>query len=516
MVARAPQMAVSTRTFQGPIWDQLLKPFMLEEYDKLPDEVMTEGPTGTGKSFALSFLVKAYMRRFPGANVCVIRKKRIDLAASFMSMWEEETLDWNDLADRRMLAGSNGVIPNFSSRQFYRYSNGSKCWVRGMDQWARFKSMSFDLIWCMEMTELEKDHIEGLTTRIRGRDGVDIPWRGLIGDVNPVHPQHWANQRAIEGTSQRIKTKLSDNPHYFNRALGEWTPEGTEYRQRLIASLSGHNRVRNFDGEWVAAAGQILDFSEQRHMFHGRVVRDRYSKWRIEIPETHPILGNLVELDGIAASYDWGDDHAGALQVWGMCGKRRQYLIEEVYHSRQPLRWWAEVAVTLWKKYGLNFIVCDNSAKDSIDRFNERLVEIGGAKAGIATPCNKRSGNAQQSNMEVLRDLFCDQADGNPGVYLRHNALNHAKDMRLDGMSKPTCLALEVPQYVYAEHTVGAPGRAEDRPNRACVDDGLDACTYFRVATLGGRKLVTKTPEKETIIENRTDLMRWKVRRKGA
>lgn len=513
MVAR---IAVSPRTFQGPIWDELLKPFMMEEYDKLRDEIMAEGPTGTGKSFALACLVKAYMRRFPNANVCVIRAKRIDLAASFMSMWEEETLDWSDAWDRNMLAGSNGVIPAFSSRQYYKYPNGSKCWVRGMDQWARFKSMSFDLIWCMEMTELEKNHIEGLTTRIRGRSGVDIPWRGLIGDVNPVHPQHWANKRPEQGKSHRIKTRLCDNPHYFDREKGDWTKEGKEYRERLLSSLSGHERARNLDGKWTAASGQILDFEEPRHMFSGKVVRNRNSKWHIEIPTTHPVLGNLVELEGIAASYDWGDDHAGTLQIWGTCAKGRQYLIEEVYHSRRPLRWWAEQAITAWKKYGLNFIVCDNAAKDTIDRFNERLVELGGSRASIAWGCDKRSGNAQQSNMEVLRDLFCDQEDGSPGVFLRRNALSHAPDKRLELRDKPTCLAMEVPSYVYAEYAPGTAGRPEDRPDRGVVDDGLDACTYFRVAMLGGRKLVTKIQPPSIDVNTREGLMRWKARNKKA
>jgi hypothetical protein len=515
MVERG-RIAVSERTFQGPIYDELLKPFMMGEYEKLPNEIMCEGPTGTGKSFAISFFLKAYMRRFPHANVVVIRGKRIDLAASFMSMWEEETLDWNDPWDKYMLAGKNGVIPAFTSRQFYRYPNGSKCWVRGMDQWARFKSMSFDLIWCMEMTEIEKDQLEGLKTRLRARSGVPIPWRGVIGDVNPEHPQHWANQRALQGTSTRIKTRLMDNPHYYSRELGDWTKEGSEYRTNLLGSLSGHNALRYIQGEWVSASGQILDFDETRHMFSGKVARKKDGKWCIEIPETHSVLGNFVELDGIAASYDWGDDHAGTLQIWGVCAKGRQYLIEEVYHSRRPLQWWAEQAVTAWKKYGLNFIVCDNAAKDTINRFNERLMQEGGAKASIAWPCTKRSGNAQQSNMEVLRDLFCDQSDGAPGIYLRRGALSHAPDRRLEQRDKPTCLSMEVPSYVYAEYSPGAAGRPEDRPDRGVVDDGLDACTYFRVAMLGGRKLVTKQPQDLEPVDTREGLMRWKAHRKSA
>ena len=510
MVARG-RIAVSRRLFQGPIYDELLKPFAERRYDDLPNEIMAEGPTGTGKSFAIAFFVKAYMRRFDNANVCVIRGKRIDLAASFMSMWEEETLDWNDPWDRFMLAGKNGVIPAFTSRQFYRYPNGAKCWVRGMDQWARFKSMSFDLIWCMEMTELERGHIEGLSTRIRAREGVDIPWRGIIGDVNPVHPGHWANKRADTDKCHRIKTKLSDNPHYFDRSTGEWTDEGQKYRNRLLKSLSGHEAARNLYGLWTAASGQILDF-DSRHTFSGKVVRTRNSKWHIEIPKTHPVLGNLVELEGIAASYDWGDEHAGTLQIWGVCAKGRQYLLEEVYHSRRPLRWWAEQAVSAWKKYGLNFIVCDNAAKDTIDRFNERLLQEGGAQASIAWGCQKRSGNAMQSNMEVLRDLFCDQADGHPGVYLRKGALNHAPDQRLEGKDKPTCLAEEIPAYTYAEDDLGKPGRPEDRPARYVVDDGLDACTYFRVAMLGGRKLVTKMPQEPETVDTHAALLRWKVK----
>lgn len=466
---------------------------MAGDWDAIDNEMMLEGPTGTGKSVLLGALMKYLLRTYPGISILVMRRVKADLGGSFMQMWENEILDWNDQWDRNMLQGANGVIPSHRSREVYSYPNGSKLWCRGMDMWARVKSMAYDVIWPMEMTEFTEDQIEGLMTRLRARRGIKFPKRFLIGDVNPDHPKHWANQRAIRGVSRRITTTLQDNPGYWDRQNGVWRPPGLEYITNLKKRLRGANAQRYINGEWVAATGQILDWDESRHVFHGRVARNtRTGVWQILMEGSHPVLGEVVDLIGFGAAYDWGDVHAGTLQVWGVDKEGRQYLVEEVYHSKRPPMWWADWAVRFWKKYGLQFIVCDNAAKDSITFFNKRLEEEGGARARIAVPCDKRSGNREQSNMEVLRDLYCDQRDGKPGVFVRANALAHAPDMAVAAR----CLADEIPGYVYAEYDTGRhKGRPEDRPDRTCVDDGLDACTYFRVHVLGGRRVIDKTGE---------------------
>lgn len=494
-------------TFQGPLYEQLFLPFMEGRFGDLATEYLVEGPTGTGKSVQIAALIHYAARAFPGANILVLRKVKADLSGSFMQMWEDEILDWEDPFDRWMLTnGDMRSIPAHSSRQYYKYPpqmtnmNGrrvklqSRIWCRGMDQWARVKSMAYDIIWPMEMTEFEEEDIEGLMTRRRARSvgGVEIPFgkRMLIGDANPEYPQHWCNQRALDGYSERIRTTLKDNPGYYDRKAMRYSPAGEDYLQGLEDQIRDPaRRARYIRGEWSAASGQILEFEEPRHTFDGRVIGQRGKPWEIVMNRTHPVLGDRVELRGFGASYDWGDVHAGTLQVWGIDDAGRQYLVEEVYHSKKTATWWAEWAVRLWQKYDLQFIVCDNAAKDSIHLFNVRLQEEGGNHARIAVPCDKRSGNREASNMEVLRDLFSNQRDGAPAVYLKKNALAHAPDPAV----KVQCLQEEIPQFLYAEFDPGRhKGRAEDKPDRKCVDDGLDACCYFRVHMLGGRKVNRK------------------------
>lgn len=492
------RLLVPRKKFQGPLYDRLLKPYTEKRWDEIDEEYLVEGPTGTGKSVGIAHLYYHMLREFPGCQLLVIRYVKADLGASFMHMWENQVLNWNDPWDRWMMTNGNpsGRVPGHRSREVYSYPNGSNLWCRGMDQWARFKSMEFDGVWPMEMTEFAEEDIEGLHTRIREHGGVPFGPRILIGDVNPEYPQHWANQRAMpDGPSTRIKTTLRDNPGYFNRLAGKFTRAGREYLGRLEKQIRDPaRRMRYIQGIWTAATGQILNWDEERHMFDARLEMNPRRPARLVMDKTHPVLGDEVELVGFGASYDWASAHAGTLQVWGTDKVGRQYLVEEVYHSKKPVQWWANWAVKLWKKYQLQFIVCDSAKVGGpIDTFNERLVQEGGGKARIAIQCNKRSGNRQESNMELLQDLFCDQADGAPGVFLKRNALAHAPDQDLTAK----CFADEIPAYVYQEYDPGRHrGRPEDRPDRKCVDDGLDACTYFRVHMLGGRKLKFKLPEK--------------------
>ncbi len=480
---------VQSLSFQGPVYDDLIAPQQEDRMDSIPRHLLVEGPTGTGKSVGLGGFMKAYLRKNPGANCVVLRRIKADLGGSFMLMWENEILDPTDPWDLWMLDQGTGRIPSHRTREVYRYPNGSRLWCRGMDQWPRVKSMAYDVVWMMEGTEFEEQQLEGLATRIRARRGVVVPWRGLICDTNPEHPGHWLNQRALRGEIHRIKTTLRDNPGYFNLQTGEYTEPGDEYRQELFARLKGHNAARYIAGEWVAAEGQILEWDEDVSTFEGTVERKPGKRDRITFPRTHPVLGDFVELRGYAASYDWGIRHAGCMQVWGIGTDNRMYLIEEVYHSERPLHWWAEWAVTFTKKYDLKQIVCDNAAVDTISHFNREIQMQTDARGRIAIPCDKRSGNRQKNNLEVLQETFSSDVDGRPWVFFSKTALAHRPDPDLAIQRTIE----EVPGYVYAPYDPGRhSGRPEERPDPSCVDDGLDALTYMRVYLLGGRGVADK------------------------
>ena len=489
-MAAPSTLRVQSLKLQGPVFDKLVDPLQQGRAAEIPRQLLVEGPTGTGKSIGLAAFVKRYMRTYPGVNCVVLRKIKADLSGSFMQMWEEEVLDYSDPDDLWMLYGNRGYLLSHQSRHYYEYPNGSKLWCLGTDNWKRVKSKSYGLVWFMEGTEFEEDHLEGLLTRLRKRrsDPEYLPWRGVICDTNPEHPTHWLNERANRGDIYRITTTLQDNPGYFDRDRGEFTEAGEEYKD-ILAKLKGHNYGRYVAGEWVAAEGQILDWDAKRQTFTGRIVRRPGQRDRLEFPMTHRVLGDFVELKGYAASYDWGKRHAGCLQVWGIDDEERMYLVEEVYHAERPLHWWAEWVVKFHKEYELRVVVCDNAAADSISHFNRELMRKAGAKTTIAVPCDKRSGNRQQSNLEVLQELFSDDLDGKPFVFFKEDALAHGPDQTLS--IKRT--VDEIPGYVYAPYEPGRnKGRPEERPDPACVDDGLDAMTYMRVYLLGGRSVAEK------------------------
>lgn len=503
--AQLTRIVVPKLRFQGKAYRELLLPFMSESIPEGRSEFLVEGPTGTGKSVLIGGLCKYAMRKYPGCNLVVLRAIRADLPGSFMQMWEEEVLDPdNDAWDRYMLYGMSNRAMSHKSRDVYVYPNGSKLWCMGMNEPRRFKSKAYDIVWPMELTEYTEEQLEIMHTRIRHRVDAPFAHRCLIGDANPEYPQHWANRRAIDINPEtgkpfahRIKTTLRDNPGYYDRDRQEYTEAGLDYLNRLKSQIRDPaRRARYINGVWAAASGQILHFEESRHMFEGKLKPMPGKGWRIEFPQTHEALGDYVDIVGFAASYDWGKVHAGTLQIWGLDKEGRQYLVEEVYHSGKELHWWAERAVTLTKKYGLGVIVCDNAAHSSIQHFNKRLREEGGPLAGIAIPCKKRQGNRQESNMEILTDLFSEQPDGKPAVFIAKDARKHAPDPDL----KQHGLADEIPGYVFAEfEETRHSGRAEDRPDRKCVDDGLDACVYMRVHVLGGRGIASKIPTaKET------------------
>jgi len=505
---------VPSLQFQGQLYTRLMRPFFEERFDELDDEYLVEGPTGTGKSIGIGALYRYMLREYPGCNLLVMRQVKADLSGSFMQMWEEEVLETGDVWDEWMLHGGTGKIPAHQSRSIYRYPNGSKLWCLGMNQWARFKSKAFDAIWPMEMTEFIEEQIEGLHTRLRARRGSPFPKRMMIGDVNPEYPDHWANQRAIRGISTRIETTLKDNPGYYDLERREFREEGSDYLSRLERTMRDPvRRSKYIDGVWTANAGQILPFDSTRQTFDGKVEAVPGKGYRIVIEgPRHPVLGSEVWLRGFGASFDWGSAHAGTLQVWGLDEEGRQYLIEEVYHSRKPHSWWADWAVQFWEKYDLQFIVCDGAGNGAHDVFNERLEQKAGPKARIARLCRKRQGSRQRTNIEILQDLYHDQPDGKPGIFIRRESLAHEPDYELSG--KPKKLVEEIPQFVYAtvRDTGDRRGRAVDRAEQGVADDGLDACTYFRVHVIGGRGVTKQVPDARKT-KNIHELMRehyWK------
>lgn len=216
-------------------------------------EILLEGPSGTGKSRAilekLHFCAGKY-RRMRGA---IVRKTRESITQSAMVTFQEKVLPFP------------GAIPFNHEAQEYRYPNGSRIVVGGMDKASKVMSAEYDFIYVQEATELTEDDLEYLITRLR--NGV-MPYQQIVMDCNPDAPDHWLNKRCVRGATTRILSRHEDNPSI--------TPA---YMAKLD-SLTGYRYKRLRLGEWVSAEGQYFyEWDPDRHICEPFDIPATWTRW---------------------------------------------------------------------------------------------------------------------------------------------------------------------------------------------------------------------------------------------
>ena len=187
-------------------------------------EILCEGPAGTGKTFTILNLMDAICREYDGCRMLIVRKRAATLTTTCLATFND-----------KVLKGRGGVTFVGSSEKepaSYRYSNGSRINVGGMsgqDEASKVLSSEYDLIFVNEAVELTLEDWETLLTRLRHGT---LEHQRLIGDTNPTFASHWLMQRSETGRTRLIKTRLQDNPAYFD-AAGNETPDGTSYLGKL-------------------------------------------------------------------------------------------------------------------------------------------------------------------------------------------------------------------------------------------------------------------------------------------
>ena len=187
-------------------------------------EILAEGPAGTGKTYTVLNLMDAICREYDGVRMLIVRKRAATLTTTCLATFND-----------KVLKGRGGVSFVGSSEKeaaSYRYTNGSRINVGGMsgqDEASKVLSSEYDLIFANEAPELTLEDWETLISRLR--HGV-LEFQRIIGDCNPTYSAHWLMQRSESGKTRLIKSKLQDNPAYFD-AAGSETPEGTAYIAKL-------------------------------------------------------------------------------------------------------------------------------------------------------------------------------------------------------------------------------------------------------------------------------------------
>lgn len=217
-------------------------------------EVLLDGPAGTGKTYACLWRLHTLAMQHPGIRALMVRKTLSSLTGSALVTYQEQILG----------SGVYGVVAyggsKFSPAEF-RYPNGSRIIVGGMDKASKVMSAEYDVAYVNEATELTETDWQAITTRLR--HGA-MPFQQLIADCNPSGPQHWLNVRCNAGRTTRIKSTHRDNPMLWRD--GGWTPFGRTYMDKLEA-LTGVARKRLLDGIWAATEGIVYpEFTYERHV----------------------------------------------------------------------------------------------------------------------------------------------------------------------------------------------------------------------------------------------------------
>jgi len=392
-------------------------------------ECLVAGPAGTGKSVAS--LVKLH-RRASAARIrgLICRKTRVSLTESGLVTWEQKVLGLQHPIVR------DG--PTRAHRLSYTYPNGSEIVIGGLDQPSRIMSTEYDVIYVQEATELEITDWESVTTRFRG--GVDAADTQLLADCNPDSDTHWLYQRCLSGATTLLTSVHEDNPYLYDSAAKEWTPAGVAYIARLD-HLTGVRKERLRYGRWVGAEGMVYDgWSPRLHV----IPRDALPTMRYYI-----------------ASQDWGFVNPGVLQVYGVDGDGRLYLVLEHYRTQQSIGWWARTAHAAWQRYRFISIECDPAEPGFIAEYRSAGLPAVPAFNGIAL------------GIQAVQEHLVPAGDGRPRLFVCDDALDMVDQLIAPG--KPRWSLEERPRYVWATGTNGRPTKEEPVDNN---NHGMDAERY--------------------------------------
>jgi len=407
-------------------------------------EVLVAGPAGTGKS--IGCLVK--LHRWASTErirALIVRKTRVSLTESGLASWENKVL-----GPRHPLV-VNGPRRRF--RESYIYPNGSEIVIGGLDNPTRIMSTEYDMIYVQEATELDVTDWESLTTRFRGGHA----FTQLVADCNPDSDTHWLYQRCMSGATLLLTSIHEDNPYLYDGHT--WTPAGIAYIARL-ENLTGVRKERLRYGRWVGAEGMVYgDWSRRLHIIG-----------REQLPPMHHYI----------ASQDWGFTNPGVLQIWGVDGDGRMYLVREHYRVQQSIGWWKATATREWQTCHFDSVECDPSEPGFIAEYQKTERDaVGRLMPGLpAIPAF----NGIHLGIQAVQRRLSVAGDDKPRLFVVEDALAEADPLLPKG--KPRWNVEERPRYVWALGVDGKPTREEPLDDN---NHSMDAERYAVAAVDGLR-----------------------------
>lgn len=407
-------------------------------------EILMSGPAGTGKSRACLEKLHILMLLFPGSKGLIVRKVRDTLSSTALDTWRKFVIKEALLTGEVEFYGGSAEEP-----AQYRYRNGSRVNIGGMDRPTKIMSSEYDVIYVQEAIELTITDWENLTTRLR--NGV-IPYQQLIADTNPGAPTHWLKMRCDSGACRLLNSKHSDNPVLMDDH-GFPTVRGVAYFA-LLDSLTGVRRSRLRDGQWVAAEGMIYEeqWDESIHVVKAFTPPWEWRRyWAIDFGYVNPFVCGF-----------WAQDPEGCL-----------WLYREIYFTRRTVQEHSQTILSIvnpsggrqWIEPRPAKIICDHDAENrgQLDRYLMASTTAARKEvlSGIQTV---QSRLVMPNGLRFMRNVTVE------------------KDKSLEDVGKPTCTIEEIPGYIW-DTSMGK--TAKESPKKE-NDHGCDQ-TRMLVATLDKR-----------------------------
>ncbi len=370
------------------------------------DEVLLDGPAGTGKTLGILHKLHLALSKYPGARAFMARKTRASMTNSCLATYQNHVLKPPD------------KVHFHKQDQHFLYPNGSMLAVIGLDDPERIKSTDWDLGYINEATEVTENDAEICTTRLRNWI---LPYQQMIYDCNPDKPTHWLKKRVDKGMVTRYQSRHEDNPRLWDEINQKWTIEGQKYLGKL-QRLSGARRSRLYKGEWVAAEGMVYEMWDSNiHMCN---IGDLPETW-IDWPHFW--------------CFDWGFQHPLVWCDYMEAPDGTLYLCRQIYRTKYLVEDAAadikELNAGLPAPYA---IICDHDAGDraTFERHSGYLT----------LPAYKSIQHGIQAVQKRLDPNWNDT--GHPGFYILRDSLVDV-DKDLEGEGKPVKTEDEFDGYVW-------------------------------------------------------------------
>lgn len=439
----------------------------LEVMHRRDPELLVSGPAGTGKSRACLEKVHLMCLVNPGMRALLLRKTLVSLTSTGLVTWREHVAPESlAIGESEWYGGSQAEPPQ------YRYVNGSKVMIGGMDKPEKVMSSEYDVIYVQEATELAIEDWEACNSRLRnGR----VSFQQLLADCNPSAPTHWLKQRCDSGATTMINSRHEDNPRLFN-VDGALTEQGATYMRRLDA-LTGVRKLRLRHGLWVAAEGLVYEgWNEDLHLrpaFSAGGRPTSPTNGRARVPKHWPRYWSI----------DFGYTNPFVLQCWAQDDDGRLILYREIYHTKRLVEDHCETIAKIvmrnptrtvdadgrpgpwqgeWVEPMPEAIICDHDAEGRAT-FERHM--------GMTTVAAHK---AVTEGIEAVQARLEPAGDGRARIQLCRDAVVE-RDQDLTDAMRPASTIEEITGYVWDQKPDKPPKEEPVKEN----DHGMDAMRYM-------------------------------------